>query len=51
MLFNGLPPDHASATEVIRAEFDGYFIASAEDNSVPTHVSAEMGVDFVVLVI
>ena len=51
VLFNGLPPDDAPTTEIIGAEFDGHCVARTEANSIPAHVSAEMGVDFVGLVV
>ena len=51
LLFNGLSPDHSPTTEIVRAEFDGHFVASTKDDSVSTHVSAEIGVDFVGLVV
>ena len=44
----GLSPDHASPVEIIRAELDGDFVASTEDDSVSAHVSAEVRIDFVV---
>ena len=47
----GLPPDHASTTEIVRAEFDGHRVACTEDDPISAHVPAEIGVDFVVLVV
>ena len=51
LLFNGLSPDHSPTTEIVRAEFDGNFIAGTEDDPVSTHVSAEVGVDCVVFIV
>ena len=51
LLFNGLPPDDASSSKIVRAEFNGHFVARAEVDSVSAHVSAEMCVDFVFLVV
>ena len=50
-LFNGLPPDDASAPQIVRAEFDGHCVACAEVDSVSAHVSAEVRVDFVVFIV
>ena len=47
----GLPPYHAPTAEIVRAEFDSHFVAYAEGNLISTHVSAEVDVDFVVLVV
>ena len=51
VLFNGLPPYHSPTAKIIGAEFDGHCIARAEEDAVSTHVSAEIRVDFVVLVV
>ena len=51
VLFNGLSPYHSPTAKIIGAEFDGHFIARAEDDPVSAHVSAEIRVDFVVLVV
>ena len=50
-LQDGLSPDDAPVVEIVWAEFDGHFIARAEVDSVPAHVSAGIDVDFVVLVV